>query len=672
MASKKGKKSSNNNSTKTENVNKKTNVNKVKNNSKKVNDSEAENNIEEKLNIIDDLLGESEEKDKKLEDKKVEKSDNTNIKNRTTKKRTENKIVLKKEENSEEKKVEEKDELKDAFKAADEAFDSSKKTLVKKGTEIVKKDPVEILEKEHKEKRNKNKYRFLNIILFVTFVVVFSTIFALIFQSENTIVKGTKIKNIDVSNLTIEEAKQKITEAIELEFMQEAELYYSDEYKVTLKPDQINAEYDINKALIEAYQIGRSGNIVIDNYQILLAGFIGNNIDMDFTYNEDSLDLIVQDIASKIPGKVIDYNYSIEEDELIITKGTKGVKVDETKLEKDILEEIKLRNVEEILNSDKKIVIQIKVDEVEPAEININEVYNDIHKEPVDAYCETNPFKLYPEEDGIDFNISLDEAAKIIAVPNQEEYKIPLKITKATKTVNDIGTEAFPYLISTFSTKYDASNRNRSKNLELAASKINGTVLMPGEEFSYNKVVGKRTVEAGYKDAKIYSNGQVVDGLGGGICQISSTLYNAVLMADLEITERRNHYFKTSYVAAGRDATVVWGSIDFKFKNTRTYPIKIEAKVSNGIAEFKIHGIKEEKEYDIKILPVVTQTIPYGTQEIIDPTMAPGTSKVTQGGSSGCRVTTYIEKRLDGKVVSKEKISSDYYKPLNQTIKRAP
>ena len=143
-------------------------------------------------------------------------------------------------------------------------------------------------------------------------------------------------------------------------------------------------------------------------------------------------------------------------------------------------------------------------------------------------------------------------------------------------------------------------------------------------------------------------------------------------MADLEITERRNHYFKTSYVAAGRDATVVWGSIDFKFKNTRTYPIKFEAKVSNGIAEFKIHGIKEEKEYDIKILPVVTQTIPYGTQEIIDPTMAPGTSKVTQGGSSGCRVTTYIEKRLDGKVVSKEKISSDYYKPLTQNIKRAP
>ena len=224
----------------------------------------------------------------------------------------------------------------------------------------------------------------------------------------------------------------------------------------------------------------------------------------------------------------------------------------------------------------------------------VNELYNKVYREPVDAYYETEPFKLYPEVDGIKFAISLEEAEKIISDKTKEEYIIPLTITKANKTVNDIGTEAFPYEISKYSTKYDVSNTNRSQNLKLASDKINGTVLMPGEEFSYNQVVGKRTVEAGYKNAKIYSNGQVVDGLGGGICQISSTLYNAVLLADLEITERRNHYFKTSYVPAGRDATVVWGSIDFKFKNTRSYPIKIEAKVSSGIAEFKIFGIKYE------------------------------------------------------------------------------
>src|SRR5699024_8061323 len=104
--------------------------------------------------------------------------------------------------------------------------------------------------------------------------------------------------------------------------------------------------------------------------------------------------------------------------------------------------------------------------------------------------------------------------------------------------------------------------KNRSTNLRLASDKINGTVLLPGEEFSYNKIVGERTIEAGYKDAAIYSGGQVVDGLGGGICQISSTLYNAVVQANLEIIERSNHYFKTSYVEAGKDATVVYGQID--------------------------------------------------------------------------------------------------------------
>ena len=138
-----------------------------------------------------------------------------------------------------------------------------------------------------------------------------------------------------------------------------------------------------------------------------------------------------------------------------------------------------------------------------------------------------------------------------------------------------IGTEAFPDLLSTFSTKYAASNKNRTTNLILASNKINGTVLMPGEVFSYNKVVGKRTIAAGYKEAPIYVSGRVEDGLGGGICQITSTLYNAVVFANLEIVERSNHQFVPSYVGASRDATVVYGALDFKFKNNTDYTIII-------------------------------------------------------------------------------------------------
>lgn len=151
-----------------------------------------------------------------------------------------------------------------------------------------------------------------------------------------------------------------------------------------------------------------------------------------------------------------------------------------------------------------------------------------------------------------------------------------------------------------------ARNTGRTTNLQLAASKINGTVLMPGETFSYNQVVGARTIAAGYKEAPIYVSGQVVDGLGGGICQITSTLYNAVLYANLQIVERSNHQFVPSYVTASRDATVVYGSIDFKFKNNREYPIKLVCSVSGGLATFQIFGLKSDNEYDVEIYSRVT------------------------------------------------------------------
>ena len=191
-----------------------------------------------------------------------------------------------------------------------------------------------------------------------------------------------------------------------------------------------------------------------------------------------------------------------------------------------------------------------------------------------DAYYTQNPFEIHPEVEGVDFDI---ESAKKMLEEDKEEYEIKLKITKPKVTTDQIGTEAFPDQLATFRTNYDGGDKDRTTNLQLACNKINGKVIMPNETFSYNKTLGARTSAAGYKNAKVYEAGQVVDGIGGGICQISSTLYNAVLRANLEIVERRNHQFVTSYVEAGMDATVVYGMTDFKFKNTRKYPVKIFA-----------------------------------------------------------------------------------------------
>lgn len=175
-----------------------------------------------------------------------------------------------------------------------------------------------------------------------------------------------------------------------------------------------------------------------------------------------------------------------------------------------------------------------------------------------------------------------------------------------------------------FSTRFDASNKNRAKNIELAAETINGKVLSPGERFSFNSVVGNTTAAKGYLKAGAYSAGELVENYGGGICQVSSTIYNAALYANLEIVERYNHSAVVSYVDPGLDATISYGSRDFKFKNSRQYAIKINAKANNGILEVEIRGIKEDDEVEIELVSETKEVILTEVKYVYDSTLAPG------------------------------------------------
>lgn len=546
-----------------------------------------------------------------------------------------------------------------------------------KETKEEKKDLIKVEEPEKptlvqeiERKQKKNLFIVINIIMILILIGIFSIIFAFMNVTKSVIVNGVSIKNIDVSNLTMQEAKAKIEEALNIELNTPIKLT-TNEYETTLNTNQIEFEYNIAKAVEKAYSVGRSGNIIKNNYEILMVAFFGKEITPEYTYNKDTLNYIVDSIESKIPGLVVQATHYREGSELIIIPGKDGITVNKEEFKARILSKIVEQNALNILERKNNSVLTIPIENTKADSIDIEKIYSEVYTEPKDAYYEENPFKIYAEVEGVDFAISKEEAKSMVATAS-EEYRIPLKLTPANKTINDIGTEAFPYLISKFTTRYDASNVNRSQNLAIATGKINGTVLMPGEEFSFNQVVGKRTIEEGYKDAKIYQDGKVVDGLAGGICQISSTLYNAVIQANLEIVERRNHSFTTSYVKAGRDATVVYGVIDFKFKNTRTYPIKIEGSVGSGVAEFNIYGIKEEIEYSVDLAPVVTASIPYTTQYIPDATLAPGQQVVVQAGGNGCKVTTYKETKLDGKFVSKEIISTDTYQPMKAIIRVGP
>ena len=506
--------------------------------------------------------------------------------------------------------------------------------------------------------KTKNK-KFIILIIFaiiIAILLICSTIFAIINLSNTKIMKGIMVGNVDISNLTPEEATQVLNEICNDKTDTQIILNYKD-FETTVTYETLEVKYQIENAIKKAYEIGRTGNIFIDNFQIINAMINKVKIELEASIDNETVQQIIQNINNNIEGAVQQSSYYIENDKLIITSGKEGLKVDENQL------------VEEIYNcitTNDNQIIEIPVINAMPDNIDLEKIHEEVYKKVEDAYYTTDPFTIYPEVEGIDFDM---ESAKTMILENKEEYEISLIITKPQKTVKDLGAEAFPNKLSTYSSKYDARNTNRTTNLILATQKINGTVLLPGEEFSYNKVVGERTIQAGYKEASVYSNGQVVNGLGGGICQISSTLYNAVIMANLEVTDRRNHQFVAPYVPAGQDATVVYGSQDFKFKNTRNYPIRIEGTVSGGVATITIWGIKEEQEYEVSIQTKKISTISYTTQYIEDSSLPAGQTVVVQSGSNGQKVEAYKVVKQNGQVISTTLLSKDTYNPMKRIVK---
>lgn len=445
------------------------------------------------------------------------------------------------------------------------------------------------------------------------------------------IVSGVSIKGVDVSNMSKSDAKYKLDNYLSEVLPQEIKVKHGD-FEATLSTSQIAVEFDTKSATNQAFSIGRQGNIFENDFYVLSSMFGKTDINLNLKLDTDQLSKNLDEMSAQLPDKVTDSSYYIDGNDLIVTPGKTGNVVDV---------ETSIQNIKDAILSlsDLDQPIELAVKTQEPEKIDIEKVHTEIYKEPKDAYYTQDPFTVYPSENGLDFKVSIEEANNILGDQTADEYTIPLKVLYPNVTTNMIGSEAFPDLLSGFSTKYSVRATARTTNLKLAASKINGTVLMPGETFSYNKVVGARTIAAGYKEAPIYVSGEVVDGLGGGICQITSTLYNAVVYANLDIVERTNHQFVPSYVTASRDATVVYGSLDFKFKNNRNYPIKINCSVSDGIANFQIFGLKQDDDYDVEI-----------------------SSYETGRTATAIYSEAYKILKKDGKVVNKQLLSKDTYK----------
>ncbi|MGL4739784.1 MAG: VanW family protein [Sarcina sp.] len=220
------------------------------------------------------------------------------------------------------------------------------------------------------------------------------------------------------------------------------------------------------------------------------------------------------------------------------------------------------------------------------------------------------------------------------------------------------------------STGFNSGDLSRNTNLKIATQQVDGTILLPGEEFSYNEVVGERSTARGFKAAGAFSGGEVVQSIGGGICQISSTLYQAVMRSGIESTERYNHTMSVGYAKPSEDATVAWGYLDYKFKNPYKHPIYIQGIITDGIVTFNVYGNKEELDgRTFELVGVVTGTINPGSKRIADPKLAKGTQVVEKRPAVGRTSKGYLITYKNGNEIERKEVSSDVYNATTGVVR---
>ncbi|MCI8537837.1 MAG: hypothetical protein HFF18_04130 [Oscillospiraceae bacterium] len=369
---------------------------------------------------------------------------------------------------------------------------------------------------------------------------------------------------------------------------------------------------------------------------------------------------------------VVDTICAVLDGELVITKGVTGVSVSEGDA-LDAARSAVMKAVNQAVNeagSLEQAAVDLEGTTVAPGEPDLEKLYQEIYTEPVDARLDPDAGQIVPHANGVSFDIA--QVREEIADMEEGGTKaIPLTETEPAITTAKLEANLFKDVLGQASSNVGGSAA-RLSNVALAASMCNGKILMPGDIFAYNETTGPRTLAAGFKNAPAYVNGRTEDQVGGGICQVSSTTYYAVLRANLKVVERQNHSYAVGYVPDGMDATVFYGSLDFRFQNDTNYPIKLLFNVDGRKLTVTIMGTNETG-YTYEVWNKLLSTVAPEVIEKEDPSLQPGESRVDQTAYTGKRVEVYrgtYDK--DGNLISTEKISTDTYKKRDKIVLVGP
>ncbi len=504
-------------------------------------------------------------------------------------------------------------------------------------------------------KRSGNWKKKLAIILVSCLALVILATAAILwvcYRDDGLIFDNVFVMDTNLQGMTQQEAEAALREKTEKAYSQSLTIVLQDKTLV-LTPEDYKAEVDVAGLAKAAYDYGREGNmfqrakaraaaagltyeISVEDYLKLDRDYIRSSLEdlgADFTSTLTQTTVTVEgtrpDLTKfAIPNTNRPEDQPSEEDEeeveegglivvpkdkpyypeggqvMTIKMGTSGRNLDTAALYQDVLDHFYRAEF---------TTVTADYEQQKPDALDLKKIFADNCIAPVDAVFDNETYVASKEALGYGF--VLEELQK--KVENAKEgdvIEVPfqLLIPKATKA--DLEAPYFKDTLVSISTDH-VWNEKRTTNLRLACEAINGYVLGPGETFSFNDVVGERTAEKGYQAAAVYSGNNTIDEVGGGVCQVASTLYYGALLADFEIVERAVHTFAVSYVPTGMDATVYWGSLDFKFKNNTEYPIKIFMSVYDGAVHLEYVGT-ETKDYYVEMEWVEDSVTPYDTIEV--------------------------------------------------------
>jgi len=448
------------------------------------------------------------------------------------------------------------------------------------------------------------------------------------FVPQDTIIGGLTVNGIDIGGMSEKEAGLSLTESNPV--LKDEVVINANGKRFVVRTDEIDAVLDINATVTKAFNIAKGGNIFSNAAASLKMKLSGGELLPVITFNEEKFANIINEIGIEAAGsQLVEHSVRFDENgKGYIVPGTSGYNNDPA----PVMTMIK----EELLSSESS-EINVEFVKTKPQKMTVDMLDLFVYADPKNAsfILENGAVKIIEAESGR--YINKDECKRVVSKVTEggPEIEFVYYTTEPELKSEDVKGKLFNGELASYTTRY-APGGNRGTNVAVAASKINGKILLPGETFSFNGTVGRRTVANGFKPAPEYQNGQTVTGIGGGTCQVSTTVYSAALYADLKIVKRSNHSMSVSYVPLGQDATVTDGGIDLKFMNNTDYPVKISAVTGGGKITVSIIGTKPE---------------------------APKTVKISHKSSDGGVRTTRYVYDSNGKLIKEEDMGLSKYKP---------